>query len=85
MGEFPHNAKPLKGLSGVQEIRVNYDTDTYRAVYTVNIGDKLYVLHIFQKKSKKGNETPKQDMDIIRTRLKRAKEVAIDDEKKKKR
>lgn len=75
-GGFPHNAKPLKGLAGVQEIRVNFDKDTYRAVYAINLGDKIYVLHVFQKKSKKGNETPKQDMDMIRARLNQAREDA---------
>ena len=76
LGEFPHNAKPLKGFSGVQEIRVNFDKDTYRAVYAVNLGDRVFILHVFQKKSKKGSETPKQDMDLIRSRLQRARELA---------
>lgn len=75
-GEFPANAKPLKGLGGVYEIRVDYDSDTYRGVYAVNIGTSIYVLHVFKKKSKKGIETPKQDMDLIRTRLKLAQEDA---------
>ena len=76
LGELPYNAKPLKSLSGVQEIRVNFDNDTYRAVYVVNLGKKIYVLHVFQKKSKKGSETPKQVMETIRARLKRAREDA---------
>lgn len=76
LGEFPDNAKPLKGLGGVYEIRVDFDKDTYRAVYTVNLGNKVYVLHVFQKKSKRGIETPKKDMDVIRARLKRAREDA---------
>ena len=46
--------------------------DTYRAVYTVKITDKVYVLHCFQKKSTKGIETPKPDMDLIRVRLRAA-------------
>ncbi len=46
--------------------------DTYRAVYTVKIAEAVYVLHCFQKKSKQGIETPKQDMDLIRERLKAA-------------
>lgn len=75
-GKFPYNAKPLKGLAGVQEIRVNFDKDTYRAVYAINLGEKIYVLHVFQKKSKKGSETPKQDMEMIRTRLNQARENA---------
>jgi phage-related protein len=75
-GELPANAKPLKGLGGVYEIRVDDHTDTYRGVYAVNIGTAIYVLHVFKKKSKKGIETPKQDMELIRTRLKLAQEDA---------
>jgi phage-related protein len=75
-GEFPVNAKPLKGLGGVYEIRVDDNTDTYRSVYAVNIGTSIYVLHVFKKKSKKGIETPKQDIELIRTRLKLAQEDA---------
>lgn len=74
--------KPLSGFSGVQEIRVNFDKDTYRAVYALKIADAIYVLHVFKKKSKKGKETPKQDIDVIRTRLKIAKEDAENDQKK---
>ena len=73
----PHpGIKPLRGLPGVQEIRADVDTDTYRAVYTVNLGDVIYMLHVFQKKSKRGAETPKPDMDLIRARLKKAQEDA---------
>ncbi len=68
--------KPLKGLSGVQELRIDYDKDTYRTVYAVNLGDYIYVLHVFKKKSKQGIATPKPDIDVIRARLKRAKEDA---------
>lgn len=75
-GDFPNNAKSLTGLSGVYEIRTNFDKNTYRAVYAVNLGDAIFVLHAFQKKSKKGIATPKPDMDKIRNRLKRAKEIA---------
>jgi len=75
-GKFPSNAKSLKGLGGVYEIRTDHDSNTYRAAYVVNLGDAIYVLHVFQKKSKKGIATPKQDMDLIRSRLKLAKEDA---------
>jgi phage-related protein/predicted XRE-type DNA-binding protein len=51
LGDHPHNAKPLKGFSGVLEIRDNFDGDTYRAVYTVRFEGVLYVLHAFQKKT----------------------------------
>ena len=71
--------KPLKGLPGVQEIRVDFDKDTYRTVYVLNLGAKIYVLHVFKKKSKKGIATPKPDMDVIRARFKRAKEEAEDE------
>ena len=69
-------AKPLKGFSGVMEIRINDVSGTYRAVYTTKIGDKIYVLHAFQKKSKKGIKTPKKEIDLIKRRLKRAQELA---------
>ncbi|MGK7892773.1 MAG: type II toxin-antitoxin system RelE/ParE family toxin, partial [Xenococcus sp. (in: cyanobacteria)] len=64
----------LKGFggAGVLEIVENYDGDTYRAVYTVKFGDLVYILHAFQKKSKKGIQTPKQDLDLIKKRLKEA-------------
>ena len=69
-------AKPLKGFSGagVLEIVDNFDGDTYRAVYTVKLAEVVYVLHAFQKKSKKGIATPKKDIDLIKKRLKRAQE-----------
>ena len=72
-------AKPLKGLGGgatVLEVCEDHGGDTYRLMYTVKIGTKLYVLHAFQKKSKKGIETPKSEMDIVKSRLKLAKELA---------
>ena len=76
-GKFPQDAKSLKGLSGVYEIRADFDKSTYRAVYVVNLGaGDLVVLHVFQKKSKQGIATPKADMDLIRVRLKLAKEEA---------
>jgi phage-related protein len=75
-GELDKSIKPLKGLGGVCEIRTDYDSDTYRAVYVVNIGDVIYVLHVFKKKSKQGSETPKRDIELIRSRLKTAKEDA---------
>lgn len=71
MGERHKDAKPLKGFGGasVLEIVSDYDTDTYRGVYTVRFAGVVYVLHVFQKKSKRGSETPKRDMQIIRQRL----------------
>lgn len=66
-------AKPLKGFgsAGVLEV-VEDDGNAYRAVYTVRFGNAVYVLHCFQKKSHKGIGTPKQDIDLIRDRLKLA-------------
>ena len=76
IGDKHPKAKPLTGFSGIMEIRSNYKSDTYRAVYTTKIGDKIYVLHAFQKKSKKGIQTPKKEIDLIKRRLKRAVELA---------
>jgi phage-related protein len=74
MGKKHDQAKPLKGFGGASVLEVVEDHmgDTYRAVYTVKIADKVYVLHCFQKKSTKGIETPKHEMDLIRERLKAA-------------
>lgn len=70
-------AKPLKGFRGasVMEIVDRYKTDTYRAVYTAKVGDAIFVLHAFQKKSKKGIATPKADIDLIKQRLADAKRI----------
>ncbi len=76
LGKKHPDAKPLKGFKGasILEIVENYDGDTYRAVYTVKFEEIVYVLHSFQKKSKHGIATPKQDINLIETRLKRAQE-----------
>ena len=68
--------KSIKGLPGVVEIKTDYLSDTYRTVYAVKLGDVLYVLHFFKKKSKKGTATPKPDIKVIKSRLKIAKEHA---------
>jgi phage-related protein len=77
-GKKHQNAKPLKGFSGAGVLEVLEDCpgDTFRAVYTVKIAEVIYVLHCFQKKSKRGIETPKQEIDLIRDRLKMAQEHA---------
>jgi len=74
MGEWPPDAKPLKGFggTGVLEILEDHRGDTYRAVYTVRFAAKVYVLHVFQKKSKHGVSTPQKDIDLIKERLKKA-------------
>ena len=74
-GDHPRNAKPLKGFSGVLEIRDNFDGDTYRAVYTVRFEGVLYVLHAFQKKSTSGIATPQRHIDLVRQRLKDAETI----------
>ena len=80
-GQTPPSSKPMRGLeSGVFEIVDDYDTNAYRAVYTVKIGRSLYVLHAFQKKSKRGIATPKKEIDQIKRRLRRAKELAEQEE-----
>jgi len=71
LGDTHRSAKPLHGLgSGVMEIVSNDASGTYRAVYVVSIGDSIYVVHAFQKKSKAGIKTPKSELDIIQQRLK---------------
>lgn len=67
-------AKALKGFGGrsVLEVVDDFDGDTYRAVYTVRFVNAVYVLHCFQKKSKKARETPKHDIAVIKARLKAA-------------
>jgi len=73
---MPAKAKLLKGLPGVIEIRTDYCKDTYRTVYAVKLGRKLYVLHAFKKKSERGITTPKPDLNLIRSRLKMAQKLA---------
>ncbi len=74
-GETPIDTKIFKGVgSGVYEIVKRYDTDTYRVVYAVKIGENIYVLHAFQKKSKQGIKTPQADIDLIKQRYKDALE-----------
>ena len=68
------NVKALHGFGGrgVLEIVDDHDGDTYRAVYTVKFSGAIYVLHGFQKKSKKGGQTPKHDIDVVKLRLRAA-------------
>ena len=78
-------AKPLHGFGGasVLEIVDYYQGDTYRAVYTVKFADIIYVLHTFQKKSKKGRATPKPDIDLIKRRLRAAEQHFKNTERRK--
>lgn len=70
------DATPLRGFggAGVLEIVEDHAGDTYRAVYTVRLAGRIYVLHVFQKKSKAGIKTPKPDIELIKSRIKRAEE-----------
>jgi phage-related protein len=81
-GGMPRDAKPFKGVgSGILEIAVRYDKNAYRTVVAVQLGKKLYVLHAFQKKSKRGIETSKRDVELIKQRYRAAKELASHEEK----
>lgn len=75
-GDKHNDAKPLKGFggTGVMEVVEDHDGNTYRAVYTVKFAGAVYVLHAFQKKSKKGIQTPAHEIDLIRERLRRAED-----------
>src|SRR6266487_439201 len=73
MGErHPTRAKTLGAFGGatVIEVKESYDGNAFRAVYTVRYADAIYVLHAFQKKSKKGIATPKAEIELIEKRLK---------------
>ena len=74
-GKSP-DAKPLQGFggAGVLEILDDFDGNTYRAMYTVRFAGAVYALHVFQKKSRKGIATPKQDIELVKARLKRAED-----------
>jgi phage-related protein len=76
LGSKAPYAKPLKGFggAGVLEIVDDFDGDTFRAVYTVRFAGAVYVLHAFQKKSKRGVATPRAELELIGQRLRRAKE-----------
>lgn len=75
VGEKHPDAKPMRGFKGasVLEVAEDYDGDTYRAVYIVRLEEAVYVLHAFQKKSKRGIATTKRDVNLIKSRLKDAK------------
>ena len=77
-GDKHDAAKVMKGFggAGVLEVLDDDQDGTYRAVYTVKFVEAVFVLHCFSKKSKRGIETPKEDMDVIRMRLKVAEALA---------
>lgn len=69
-------AKPMQGLgSGVFEIALAYRSDAFRVVYAVQLGQEIWVVHAFRKKSPQGIKTPKHEIDLIKDRLKRLKEM----------
>lgn len=76
LGKTHESAKALKGFggAGVVEIIGDYRTDTFRTVYTVRFAGAVYVLHAFQKKARKGVQTPKREIEMIRRRLKAAED-----------
>jgi phage-related protein len=76
IGRKAHYAKPMRGFgsAGVLEIVDDFDGDTFRAVYTVRFAEAVYVLHAFQKKSRRGIATPSAEVNVIQQRLQRAKE-----------
>src|SRR5216684_6972031 len=75
-GGMPAIAKPLKRFgSGVLELALSFRGDAFRVVYAVQLGADVWVIHAFQKKSKTGIRTPKLEIDLIATRLRRVKEM----------
>jgi phage-related protein len=72
-GDTPTNSTYLKGFNvPIQEIRISHDREAYRAIYTVAIRDRVYLLHVFHNKSKSGIGIPPQHLDLIRMRLRDA-------------
>lgn len=71
IGKKHPDAKPLRGFggAGVLEIVAVHDGSTYRGVYTVRFVERVYVLHVFQKKSKHGVGTPKKEIELLKERL----------------
>jgi phage-related protein len=75
-GAMADIVKPLKGFdAGVYEIALPYRGDAFRAVYAVKLGKDIWVVHAFQKKSTQGIGTPKHEIDVIHTRIKRLREL----------
>jgi phage-related protein len=83
LGDKHRDAKPLKGFggAGVVEIVADHRGDTFRAVYTVRLAAAVYVLHVFQKKAKKGRATPKFEMKLIEQRLRQAEQIEQEEQR----
>jgi phage-related protein len=77
LGGKHRDAKPLRGFggAGILEIIEDHDGNTYRVIYTVRLAGRVYALHAFQKKSKSGIKTPRSEIDLIQSRLRRAEEA----------
>ena len=76
-GGLADMAKPMRGMgSGVFEIALRYRGDAFRVVYALEPRDSISVVHAFQKKSTQGIKTPRHEIDLIKARLKRLKEVS---------
>jgi phage-related protein len=78
IGKKHERAKPLHGFgsAGILEIVEDWQGSTYRAVYTVRFEQAVFVLHVFQKKAKRGSETPSGDMEVVRQRFRLAQLLA---------
>ncbi|CAK0763155.1 hypothetical protein CCP3SC15_290021 [Gammaproteobacteria bacterium] len=75
-GRMADQVKPLKSFDGgVMEIVLRHRGDAFRVVYAVQIGEDVWVIHAFQKKSTQGIKTPKHEIDLVHERLKRLKEM----------
>jgi phage-related protein len=69
-------ANPMQGLgSGVFEIALPFKGDAFRVLYAVQLGEEIWVVHAFQKKSTQGIKTPQREIDLVRDRLKKLKEM----------
>ncbi len=75
LGLHPEARKMKDDLSDVVEVRDDHDGDAFRTMYTAKVGETIYVLHAFQKKSKSGIATPKSELDLVRQRLKDARSI----------
>ena len=74
-GHMADHVKPLKGFdSGVMEIVLRHRGDAFRVIYALQIGEELWVIHAFQKKSTQGIKTPRHEIDLVHERIKRLKE-----------
>lgn len=82
-GETPLGAVPLTQFgAGVYELKESHDGDAYRGVYVIKLKSAVYVLHAFKEKSKSGKAMPREDIAVIEQRLRRARELNAEEQKK---